>query len=82
MDNDNDVKDLVYPEFAKLDNPPERKRMPLTLAEVKAKLKEMVKFMNDNPEVFNPHSKIIVDCTSAEILSGEVCVSTAEFVRD
>lgn len=41
--------------------------------------KPLIKFLNDN---YNPHTKIIVDCTSAELVSGEMSTYTEEFIKD
>lgn len=41
--------------------------------------KPLIKFLNDT---FNPHTKIIIDTTSAEIVSGECAFYTEEYVKD
>jgi len=41
--------------------------------------KPLIKFLNDN---FNPHTKIIVDCDSAEILESITFIITDEFIKD
>lgn len=42
-------------------------------------VKPVIKWLNDNA---NPHASIIVDCTSAELLTGEIGVHTEEFLKD
>ncbi len=42
-------------------------------------VKPVIKWLNDNA---NPHASIIVDCTSAELLTGEIGVNTKEFLKD
>ncbi|WP_275216475.1 hypothetical protein [Citrobacter freundii] len=42
-------------------------------------MKPVIKWLNDNA---NPHASIIVDCTSAELLTGEIGVHTEEFLKD
>lgn len=49
------------------------------VSEFKELASELVKFINDN---FNPHTKIIIDCTSAEIVSGELMIPILEYVKD
>jgi hypothetical protein len=41
--------------------------------------KPLIKFINDK---FNPHTKIIIDCDSAEIVVGEASFRTDEFIKD
>jgi len=41
--------------------------------------KPLIKWLNDNT---NPHNKIIIDCSSAEIVSGEFAFQTDEFILD
>ena len=45
----------------------------------KAAAKPLIKWLNDNA---NPHASVIVDCTSAELLTGEIAVNTKEFLKD
>lgn len=42
-------------------------------------VKPLIKWLNDN---YNPYTKIIVDCDSAEIVSGEMSMRTTEFILD
>ncbi|HDT1287360.1 TPA: hypothetical protein QHR42_001734 [Enterobacter asburiae] len=42
-------------------------------------VKPVIKWLNDNA---NPHASVIVDCTSAELLTGEIGVHTEEFLKD
>lgn len=42
-------------------------------------VKPVIKWLNDNA---NPHASVIVDCTSAELLTGEIAVNTKEFLKD
>jgi len=39
----------------------------------------LIQFINDN---FNPHTKIIIDCDSAEVLTGEMAYPNKEFIKD
>lgn len=41
--------------------------------------KPLIKWLNENA---NPHSKVIVDSTSAELVSGEMIINTQEFLKD
>ena len=41
--------------------------------------KPLIKWLNDN---MNPHCKIIIECDSAELISGEYCFPTDEFIKD
>ena len=41
--------------------------------------KPLIKFLNNK---FDPHTRIIIDSTTAEIVSGEICICTEEFVKD
>jgi len=41
--------------------------------------KPLIKFINDNS---NPHTQIIIDCNSAQILSGLAGINTDEFIKD
>jgi hypothetical protein len=39
----------------------------------------LIQFLNDN---FNPHATIIIDCNSAEVLTGEIAYHNKEFIKD
>lgn len=39
----------------------------------------LIKWINDN---YNPHSKIIIDCDSAEVISGEMRIINQTFIKD
>lgn len=41
--------------------------------------KPLIKWLNENT---NPHIKVIVDCDSAELFSGEMRFVTTEFILD
>lgn len=41
--------------------------------------KPLVKFLNDN---CNPHVTVIVNCSSAEILSASAIVKITEYIKD
>ena len=41
--------------------------------------KPLIKYLNDKQD---PHTKIIIDCTSAEMVKGELGFSTNEYVND
>ena len=41
--------------------------------------KPLIQWLNENA---NPHASVIVDCTSAELLTGEIAVNTKEFLKD
>jgi len=41
--------------------------------------KPLIKFINDN---CNPHTKIIIETDSAEIVSGECAFFTKEFIKN
>lgn len=46
--------------------------MPIKKLEELEKLaKPLAEWLNKN---FNPHTKIIIECNSAEVVSGEMCV--------
>ncbi|HCW3081533.1 TPA: hypothetical protein OXC52_004179 [Enterobacter asburiae] len=45
----------------------------------KAAAKPLIQWLNENA---NPHASVIVDCTSAELLTGEIAVNTKEFLKD
>lgn len=44
----------------------------------KAASKPLIQWLNENS---NPHASVIVDCTSAELLTGEIAVNTKEFLK-
>ena len=41
--------------------------------------KPLIKWLNDT---CNPHTKIIIDTSSAEVVSGETAFFTEEFIKD
>lgn len=41
--------------------------------------KPLIKFIND---YYDPHTKVIVETDSAEIVSGEMSMRTIEFIKD
>lgn len=47
--------------------------------EFEALAKPLIKFLNDN---WHPHTKIIIDSTTAEIVTGEMSIYTEEFLKD
>jgi hydrogenase maturation factor HypE len=42
-------------------------------------VKPLIKYLNEKQD---PHTKIIIDCTSAEMVRGEMGFSTNEFLND
>lgn len=48
-------------------------------ASFEAAAKPLIQWLNENA---NPHASVIVDCTSAELLTGEIAVNTKEFLKD
>lgn len=42
-------------------------------------VKPLIKFMAEN---YHPHTKLIVDCGSAELVEGVACERTDEFIKD
>lgn len=48
-------------------------------ASFEAASKPLIQWLNENA---NPHASVIVDCTSAELLTGEISVHTEEFLKD
>lgn len=42
-------------------------------------VKPVIKWLNENA---NPHASVIVDCTSAQLLTGEIGIHTEEFIKD
>lgn len=45
----------------------------------KAAAKPLIQWLNENA---NPHASVIVDCTGAELLTGEIAFNTKEFLKD
>lgn len=45
----------------------------------KAVARPLIQWLNENA---NPHASVIVDCTSAELLTGEIAFNTKEFLKD
>ncbi|MDI7146781.1 hypothetical protein [Klebsiella pneumoniae] len=45
----------------------------------KAASRPLIQWLNENA---NPHTSVIVDCTGAELLTGEVAFKTKEFLKD
>lgn len=45
----------------------------------KAASKPLIQWLNENA---NPHASVIVDCTGAELLTGEIAFNTKEFLKD
>ncbi|ENZ8361932.1 hypothetical protein ACHA6J_002410 [Klebsiella pneumoniae] len=41
--------------------------------------KPLIQWLNENA---NPHASVIVDCTGAELLTGEIAFNTKEFLKD
>ena len=41
--------------------------------------KPLIEWLNNNA---NPHTMIVIDCDSAQVLIGEASIQTDEFVRD
>ncbi|EMI5415071.1 TPA: hypothetical protein MCG37_004303 [Klebsiella pneumoniae] len=41
--------------------------------------KPLIKWLNENA---NPHASVTVDCTSAQLLTGEIGIHTEEFIKD
>ena len=42
----------------------------------------VIKYMNDNPKIFDPHTQFIFDCLSATIFSPVKRNMTHEFLND
>ncbi|MGS3448553.1 hypothetical protein ACB376_11175 [Klebsiella electrica] len=42
-------------------------------------VKPVIKWLNENA---NPHALVTVDCTSAQLLTGEIGIHTEEFIKD
>jgi hypothetical protein len=49
------------------------------LKEFETLSKPLIKWLNDNG---NPHTKIEITCTSAEVYGGLVIINTEEFIKD
>lgn len=49
------------------------------LKEFEEVVKPVIKFLNDN---FNPHTSIIIDHGSAELVEGQMAIVTKEFIKD
>lgn len=47
--------------------------------EFKKASEPLIKWLNENTD---PHSKVIVECDSAELVSGEMSHRTTEFIKD
>ncbi len=45
----------------------------------KAAAKPLIQWLNENA---NSHASVIVDCTGAELLTGEIAFNTKEFLKD
>lgn len=45
----------------------------------KAASKPLIQWLNENA---NPHASVIVDCTGAELLTGEIAFNTKELLKD
>lgn len=81
------VSDLeLYPPAQEAPQEPSAERLAqeiygskATIEEFRAAVEPAMKFLCDH---FDPHTKIILDCTSAEILSGLDSHITLKFVRD
>lgn len=41
--------------------------------------KPLIQWLNENA---NPHASVFIDCTSAELFTGEISVNTKEFLKD
>ena len=48
-------------------------------ASFEAASKPLIKWLNENA---NPHASVIVDCTQAVLLTGEISFITKEFLKD
>ncbi|HCU0656807.1 TPA: hypothetical protein OUF52_003861 [Klebsiella quasipneumoniae] len=42
-------------------------------------VKPVIKWLNENA---NPHASVTVDCTNAQLLTGEIGIHTEEFIKD
>lgn len=52
------------------------------MSEFKKVIGQVMKFMNDNPKLFNPHHKIIIDTNHVEVVSGELGYTDNQFLHD
>ena len=52
------------------------------IAKFQEAVKPLIKFLNDNPQTYHPHVKIIIDNGSAELVEGSVYFPTDEFICD
>ena len=48
-------------------------------AEFEKLARPLIKFLNDN---YDPHTKVIIDTVSAELVSGEMAFYTEEYILD
>ena len=48
-------------------------------ASFEAAAKPLIQWLNEKA---NPHASVIVDCTGAELLVGEIAFNTKEFLKD
>jgi predicted double-glycine peptidase len=42
-------------------------------------VKPVIKWLNENA---NPHTSVVIDATSAHLLTGEIGIHTEEFIKD
>ena len=52
---------------------------PENLKKLEGLAKPLIKFLNDK---YDPHTKIIIDTSSAEIVNGLMAIRTDEFIKD
>lgn len=52
---------------------------PQKRQEFESLTRPLIKFLNDET---HPHTKIIIECDSAELVSGETAYTTTEYIRD
>ena len=52
----------------------------LNMEELAEASKPLIKYLNEAK--FHPHMKVIVDCTSAELVEGTQRFCTEEFIKD
>jgi hypothetical protein len=50
-----------------------------SMTEFETLVRPLIKWLNDN---HNPHSKILITPTSAELLSGEITIPCEDYVKD
>lgn len=83
-----DAREILRAAIDLISNPPVEDTAPpfSALRELKDEFedlaKPLIKFMNDNPQAFNPHHYITITNNSAEISSGVMMLVTNEFVKD